>query len=180
MGDPLPVAALLNLYLQGFEMQPGLMVAYRTLDYAQVQRWLTASITLDPASQAPHLAASRIYADVADLPRMRVMLDFTYRQFAADPNRRWPWLAHAAYLAKHRLKDLPLAQTYARAIASQVTDPNVPGWAKQMEVFILEDLGEKEAARIMLGGLVASGQIKEKRDVEAMKARLQALEQAKP
>ena len=39
--------------------------------------------------------------------RMRQALDFIFDAFAADPNRRWPALAHAALLAKHRLHDLP-------------------------------------------------------------------------
>jgi hypothetical protein len=176
LGDPLPVAAGLNLYLQSFEMQPGLMVAYRSLDYSQVERWLVTSAALDPANQTPHLAASRIYGDIPDLTRMRLMLDLTHRQFAADPNRRWPWLAHAAYLAKHRLKDLPLARQYARTLAQGVTDPSVPVWARQMEVFILEDMGEKETARIMLGGIVASGQVNDARDLARLRARLKALE----
>ena len=41
------------------------------------------------------------------------MLEFVYREFLLDPNRRWPWLAHATVLAKHRLHDLPLALRYA-------------------------------------------------------------------
>ena len=36
---------------------------------------------------------------------------------------------------------------------------DVPLWARQMEIFILEDMNELEAARIMLGGLLGSGEI---------------------
>ena len=87
------------------------------------------------------------------------MLELIHEQFLLDPNRRWPWLAHAALLAKHRLKDLPLARRYAAAIDRHTTAVDVPLWARQMEIFILEDMNELEAARIMLGGLLASGRI---------------------
>ena len=82
------------------------------------------------------------------------MLEFIHRV----PRRSEPalaWLAHAALLAKHRLHDLPLARRYAAAIERHHR-ATVPLWAKQMEVFILEDMNELEAA-IMLGGLLASG-----------------------
>ncbi len=78
-----------------------------------------------------------------------------YREFLRDPDRRWPWLAHAALLAKHRLKDLPLARRYAQALERHTRARDLPLWARQMEIFILEDMNELEAARIMLGGLLA-------------------------
>jgi hypothetical protein len=68
------------------------------------------------------------------------MLEFIHEQYLLDPNRRWPWLAHAALLAKHRLRDLPLARRYAADIDRRTTAADVPLWAKQMEVFILEDM----------------------------------------
>jgi hypothetical protein len=87
------------------------------------------------------------------------MLEFIYREFLRDPNARWQWLAHAALLAKHRLHDLPLARRYAAAVQRDTTDPRVPLWAKQMGIFILEDMNELEAAKIMIGGLLESGAV---------------------
>jgi hypothetical protein len=103
------------------------------------------------------------------------MLEFVHEQFLLDPNRRWPWLAHAALLAKHRLHDLPLARRYAAAIDRNVS-AEVPLWARQMEIFILEDMNELEAARIMLGGLLASGKITDPAEAAFLKQRLEALE----
>jgi len=104
------------------------------------------------------------------------MLEFVHEQFLFDPNRRWPWLAHAALLAKHRLHDLPLARRYAAAIDRHTTAADVPLWARQMEIFILEDMNELQAARIMLGGLLASGKITDPAEAAFLKQRLEALE----
>ena len=107
---------------------------------------------------------------------MRVMLEFIHEQFLLDPNRRWPWLAHGALLAKHRLKDLPLARRYAAAIDRHTRAPDVPLWARQMEIFILEDMNELEAARVMLGGLLESGRVQDPAEARFLKERLEELE----
>ena len=167
-GETEAAARLAMLYVQAFDM--------RSLDYARLERWLRALLELDPRSQYPLFAASRVYAEHPDAARSRAMLEFIHQQFLLDPNRRWPWLAQGALLAKHRLKDLPLARRYAAAIDRHTTDADVPGWAKQMEIFILEDMNELDAARIMLGGLLASGRVRDPEEARFLKERLDELE----
>jgi hypothetical protein len=155
--EPLPSAHLMALYLQAFDNQPGISIPFRELDYERVASWLHAILELDPAGQYPLMMATQLYAQVPDAQRQRTMLAFAYEHFLADPDRRWRWLAHAAIMAKHRLNDLPLALKYARAISEKSGE--APAWARQMHIFVLEDMGELEAARILLGGLLASGSI---------------------
>jgi hypothetical protein len=47
-----------------------------------------------------------------------------------------------------------------------------------MRIFILEDLGEIEAARVLLGGLLASGEVTEEKEVHFLTERLKSLEAA--
>jgi hypothetical protein len=176
LGEPIAAAKLLMLYIQAFDYRAGSRIPYRKLDYDALIGWLSRILDLDPAGQYPLWSAARLYAVVPDKVRQRKMLDFIYREYFADPNRRWPWLAQAAVIAKHELKDLPLARKYAVALQQNTTDPNAPLWVKQMEPFILEDMGELEQARILIGGLLASGQVKDRRDAELLKHRLEALE----
>jgi hypothetical protein len=150
--------------------------SYPSVDYARLVDWLGAVLELDPRSQYALFAAARVYAENADPARSRRMLEFVHQQFLHDPNRRWPWLAHAALLAKHRLKDLPLARHYAQALERHTTARDVPLWARQMEIFILEDMNELEAARIMLGGLLQSGTISDPAELRFLKQRLEELE----
>jgi hypothetical protein len=167
-GEAGAVARLAMLYVQAFDL--------RELDYARLEGWLRALLELDPRSQYPLFAASRIYAEHPDAARSRAMLEFIHEQFLRDPNRRWPWLAHGALLAKHRLKDLPLARRYAAAVERHTTAADIPGWARQMEIFILEDMNELEAAKIMLGGLLASGAVRDPEEARFLKERLDELE----
>jgi hypothetical protein len=177
LGEPVALGKLLMLYLQAFDYQAGTRVPYRDLDYDRLEGWLARVVALDPLGQYPLMSASRLYAEVPDPPKQRKMLDFVYRAFLEDPNRRWPWLAHATIIAKHELKDLALARKYAVALQSHITAPDVPVWARQMEPFILEDMNELEAAKILIGGMIASGQVKDERDLALLERRLKLLEE---
>ena len=175
-GEPVALAKALMLYLQAFDYQSGSKVPYRDLDYGRLEAWLARILELDPRGQYPLLAASRLYAEVPVEEKQRRMLDFVYRQFFVDPNRRWPWLAHAAAVAKHGLGDLPLARRYAAAIQRHATADHVPLWARQMEIFILEDMNELEAARIMIGGYIQSGKVNDPAELRFLDERLKRLE----
>jgi hypothetical protein len=176
VGEPAALARLTMVWLQAFDSRGDNAIPYRNLDYPRLVDWLHAILATDPRSEYPLFAASRVYAENPDPAKVRRILDFIFQEFAADPNRRWPALAHAALLAKHRLQDLPLARRYAAAIQRLVTDDSVPLWARQMEVFILEDMNELEAAKVMLGGLLATGKIRDPGEQRFLQGRLEDLE----
>lgn len=176
-GEPIALAKSMTLYLQAFDNQAGLNLSFRQLDYQNVEAWLTRILELDPPAQYPLFAASRLYGEIADDVKQRAMLDFVYREFFIDPNHRWKSLAHAASLARHRLNDMPLARKYAQAIRLHATASEVPSWAKQMEIFLLEDMDELQSARILLGGLLQSGEITDPHEYRFLEQRLIALEQ---
>ena len=178
MGEPIATANMLTLYLQAFDNQPGISIPFKDLDYDKVESWLTSILDLDPPGQYPLMMASQIYAQVPDMQKQRQMLDLTYRKFSIDPNRRWRWLAHAAIMAKHRLHDPALALRYARALSEHATASSVPDWAKQMHIFVLEDMGEIETVKILLGGLLVSGTVTDPHEMHFLTERLKALQSA--
>jgi hypothetical protein len=177
MGEPIALAKMLMLYLQAFDYQSGSKVPYKDLDYARLESWLERILDLDPEAQYPLLAAARLYAEVPREAKQRGMMDFIYRQYLLDPNRRWPWLAHATFLAKHRLKDMVLARKYASTIEKYTTAKDVPAWATTMEIFILEDMNELDTARIMIGGLLASGKVSDRAELIFLNGRLREIEE---
>lgn len=176
LGEERVLAKLLMLWLQAFDNQPGISIPFRDLDYDRVEAWLGRILALDPRGQYPLLAASRLYGTLPVPAKQRQMLNFVYREFFADPDRRWPWLAHAALIAKHRLKDLPLALRYATAISEHATGPGVPYWARDLRAIILEDMGELEAAKVLIGGLLANGRITDRHELRFLTRRLEDLE----
>ena len=167
-GEDAAASRLVSLHVQSFDVAG--------FEPRHVIGWLEGALALDPLSGYPLFAAARVYAEAPDPARARAMLEFIHREFLRDPDRRWPWLAHAALLAKHRLRDLPLARRYAADLQRLVRSPDVPMWVTQMEIFILEDMNELEAAKVMLGGLLQSGRIRDPGEARFLKERLDALE----
>jgi hypothetical protein len=172
-GEPIAMANAVTLYLQAFDNQPGISIPYAELDYEVVRSWLALALELDPRAQYPLLMAAQLYAQVPDERKTRVMLDFVHEQFLRDPERRWRWLAHASIIAKHRLHDMPLALRYAQDITKHAG--SAYAWARQMHIFILQDMGEVEAATVLLGGLLASGEVTDEREIRLLTERLDEL-----
>jgi hypothetical protein len=176
LGETAALARLSMVWLQAFDSRGNNAIPYQHLDYGRLIAWLRAILATDPRSEYPLFAASRVYGENPDPAKMRQILDFIFEEFGADPNRRWPALAQAALLAKHRLNDLPLARRYASAIQRQTTDESVPLWARQMEIFILEDMNEFQAAKVMIGGLLASGRVRDPEEQRFLQGRLEEIE----
>jgi len=175
LGEPQAMARAMLLHLQAFDDQPGVSLPWRTLDYAHLTGWLATAQALDPRSQYALLAASTVYTGVADPARVRRMLRFVADSFAQDPQHRWQAMAQATLAARHQLHDLPLARSYARQLRLQATGPGVPAWVRQMEVFILEDMDELHSAQLVLGALLASGQMTDPNELAFMARRLDEL-----
>lgn len=177
LGDPMAASRLLMLWLQAQDHQAGISIPFARLDYGRLTGWLEAVMTLDPRSHYPLLSAARIYSEVPDNAKRRIMLEFVYRKFLEAPDSRWPWLAHAVYMARHRMNDRELALKYARALRTHTSADTAPEWARQMELFVLADYGELESAQILLGGLIESGEITDQREIDFLMQRLGADEE---
>jgi len=172
IGDPAALSKLIMFRLQAFDNQPGVSIPFSKLDYEKVVLWLEQIAQLDLNSQYPYLAASRIYTKVYDENKKRLMLDFVHKGFLRRPNQQWPAMAHAVFIAKHRLNDLPLALQYAKDLRLHITTKAVFSWVGQMELFVLEDMGELESAKILLGGFLENGLIKDEREFRFLQERL--------
>jgi hypothetical protein len=173
LGERQALSLWLTLYLQAFDNQPGVSVPFAALDYGRVTAWLAAALALDRNVQYPLMMASQLYGQVNDPARQRAMCEFVHRAFRERPDQRWRWLAHCAIMARHRLNDMPLALHYAEEIALRAGSAS--GWARQMRIFLLADMGEVERAKVLLGGLLAGGEIRDAKEARFLTERLNEL-----
>lgn len=180
LGEPRTIAAAGVLRLQFHDTQPGLSVPFAQLDYDQVRAWLERLLELAPASDYPLLLAVRIYGQVNDPARQRKMLDFVREAFVGRPLDRWRWLAESVIIAKHRLDDPRLALDYARVLNRHTNSGEIPFWARDLQVLLLQDLGEFESARILIGGMLASGAITDPHEIRFLEQRLRELDTSDP
>jgi hypothetical protein len=123
------------------------------------------------------LVAARVYGSVKDPEKQRIMTDYVFYKFNEDPNKYWRWLAHVVITAKHELKDYDLALKYANALAEKATGKNVPYWAKDMKIIVLEDMGQLEAAKILVGALIDSKEITDPYELSFLKQKIAVLEE---
>ncbi len=168
LGEPVALSKLLMLHLQGAD-------EVRRLPVADLAGWLERISDLDPLAQYPLFAATHLYADSSDEQRKRPMLEFVHQRFLGDPDRRWSSEVYIAMEAKHHLHDMPLALRYARALREHTSAALVPSWARQTEIFVLEDMNEIDSAKILMGGMLASGQLTDPNERRFLLARLKAL-----
>ena len=177
LGEPVAAAKYLNLWLQAFDNQPGASLSFHQLDYPRLTQWLDTILELDPDGHYPMLVASRVYGSVKNSEKQRIMTDYVFSKFIEEPNKYWRWLAHAVITAKHELKDLDLALKYADALAEKATGENVPYWAKDMKIIVLEDMGQLQAAKILVGALIDSGEITDPYELNFLTHKIAALEE---
>jgi len=177
LNDTVTAAKLVMLWLQAFDYQPGVSIPLKELDYDRVIEWLDLILELDNKIQYPLLAAIRFYAEVPDEEKQRKMVRYVSEKFLENPNERWQFMTHAVYIAKHRIKDTQLALECAQKIRQFARGDNVPYWAKQMEIFVLEDMGELESAMIIIGGLLESGELEDPYQRKFLSQRLKDIEQ---
>lgn len=177
LGDSVTAAKLLMLWLQAFDNQPGASIPLKELNYDSVIEWMNLILKVDNKTQYPLLAAIRFYAEVQDEKKQRKMIAYVSNKFIEKPNERWATMAHAVYMAKHRVKDVALALDCAKLIRQYAKGENVPYWAKQMEIFVLEDMGELESAMIIIGGLLESGELEDQHQRKFLSQRLEEIEQ---
>ncbi len=174
-GDRLVVARLATLWLQAFDNQPGISMSFQQLAYPELVDWLDLILSLEPKAHYPLLLASRVYGEVGDRDRQRQMFVWVEQVFLEAPERRWRWLAHAALVARHGMKDQQFALDLARSLSSQPAEVGIPGWARQMEIFLLEQMGFADAAAVLLGGVLESGTVTDPAEQRFLLERLRTL-----
>ena len=177
LGEPIAAAKFLNLWLQAFDNQPGASISFHQLNYPRLTRWLDTILELDPEGHYPMLVAARVYGSIKDPVKQRIMTDYVFYKFNEDPNKYWRWLAHVIITAKHELKDNDLALKYANALAEKATGKNVPYWARDMKIIVLEDMGEVEAAKILVGALIESNEITDPYELNFLTHKIAVLEE---
>jgi hypothetical protein len=181
LDEPVAFAKILNLVTQAHDVQPGLSLAYGQLNYDQLTAWLDLSLALDPTGQYPLMAASRLYTqNSADRARQRKMTDWVAARFLDDPERRWQWMGHVAYVARAQFRDQALAMQYAETLRAKTENTSsVPAWARQLDIFFKIEMKDSDTAKFLIGGLLHSGKITDPNELRFLAHTLKELEEGK-
>ncbi len=168
---------LLLLKVQLHDNQKGRHINYRQLDYQLLSQWLLTLYELNPGSDYPAFLASRVYSQVNDPAKIRLMIDLIDELFERNPQQHWRRMTEACLLAKHQLKDLQLALTLANKIAALPETYDLPFWARDMRLVLLDELNQLESAQLLISSLLQSGKIKDRDEVRFLQHRLLKIQQ---
>ena len=177
MGSDHLLSYLLAIRLQLHDNQAGKHVRYERMDYAVLVRWLEQIDQLNTNSEYPVMLAARVYSQVNDQQRLRVIIDYVQTQFAKNPQLHWRRQAEAIVIAKHRLGDLTLALALAEQLSNQPAHIVMPQWARDMQFLILAELNEFETGIALITALLQSGSITDADEKRFLKAKLLEFQQ---
>ncbi|MBF0334626.1 MAG: hypothetical protein HQL40_13435 [Alphaproteobacteria bacterium] len=152
-GDGQFLYRALGLNIQNTGDDGGRFTPLDRYDYGRLEGWFMALDALDSVSDFMPVVAGYYFSNTPKRADIAHVVNYLRHYARHDPARSWRWLAHAAYLARHRMKDQRLALEVARELTA-LDVPDMPSWARQMQVFILADLGENEAARALMLALL--------------------------
>ncbi len=177
LGSNRLLSYLLTIDLQLHDNQGGKHLPYTRLDYVLLSQWLKTAYDLYPESEYPAFLASRIYTQVKDKSKIRIMIAVIESMFRQNPGLFWRRMTEACLLAKHQLGDLNLALQLAEKVALLPRTIKLPYWARDMRLILLDDLDQNESAAILIANLLQSGEIQDNDERRFLKSRLLKIQQ---
>jgi hypothetical protein len=149
----------------------GRVTSLRDYDYQRLGKWFWLLDSLDPASNHVPMVAAFYFGGSGTPKDVAVVVDYLATVGSNPAGNKWRWLAHAIFLARHHLKDLKLALDLAYRLAKmEPVGDTLPEWARHMPAFVLNDQGDKEAARKIVESLLLSSRRFHPNEVNFMKA----------
>ena len=97
--------------------------------------------------------------------------------FELNPRQHWRRMTEATLLAKHQLNDLPLALRLAEKISALPKSIEMPFWARDMEIVLLDELNQHQSAQLLISSLLQSGDITDPDEIRFLQFRLLRIQQ---
>lgn len=141
--------------LQNLGDEGGRVTPLKDYDYQRLGRWFSLLDQFDPRSNYLPVLVGHYFSQSPEPDHVRVVIAYLSRIALREPAQNWRWLAHAVYLARHKVKDLGLALNLAYRLAA-LEAPGMPIWTRQMPAFVLAEVGDKEAARDLMEAILES------------------------
>jgi hypothetical protein len=159
--------------LQNLGDTGGQTTPLRDYNYEKLGKWFKLLNELDPASNHVPMLAAYYFGATHSPKDAAVLVDYLGEIGQNPAGNKWRWLVQAIFLARHRVHDLHLALDLSYKLAKmQPVGDTLPEWARQMPAFVLQQQGDKQAARKIVEDLLMSSRRFHPNEVNFMKAYL--------
>lgn len=153
LGDPQLAYRMTGLMLQNFGDTGGRTTPLQDYNYEHLGLWFYRADQLDPISNHVPLLAAYYFGATQDPSMLGPVIDYLAHVGRRGADQKWRWLGQAIHLARFRMEDTDLALELAHELAG-LDEPDMPGWARQMPVFILNAQGDRESAYDFMVGVL--------------------------
>ncbi len=155
LGDGEFLYRVATFVLQNMGDEGNRVTPLKDYDYQRLGQWFSLLDRFNPKSEFLPVLVGYYFSQSQNPDDVRIVISFLAHIAIRDPERNWRWMAHAIYLARHRVKDMNLALTLAYRMAA-MRGAGIPIWAQRMPAFVLAEVGEKEAARDLMEAIMES------------------------
>ena len=114
---------------------------------------------------------------MSDDKKRKIMFDWVEEKFPASPLTRWRWLAESIVITKHALNNAEDAKRMADLLYIHAQNLDIPFWAKDLKIILMEDLNQTESLKIFIAGLIESGVITDERERGYLIRKFEALDE---
>lgn len=169
LGDPQFSYRFLGIVLQNLGNVGRDTAPLKAYDYSMLGQWFFLLHKLDAASDHLPMIAAYYFGGTRVPKDIGVVVEYLRVAGAIPVGEKWRWLAHAAYLAQHRMHDVSLALSLAYQLSKMPNSAEMPQWARQMPAFILAKKGDREAARELMANMLLTEQATPPAEVNYMR-----------
>lgn len=145
LGDEQMAFRMAGIMLQNFGDTYGRSTALKDYNYDRLGKWLFFADKLDQRSNYLPFLAAYYYGASQDPSKIDPVIDYLKTAGQRPDGEKWRWLLQATYLARFRQDNLEKALALAELLAEHPNEDR-PLWSYQMPVFVMQEMGNKEAA----------------------------------
>lgn len=145
LGDEQFAYRIYGLFIQNMGDTGGRVISLNDYNYEDLSGWFMLEHQLDPRSDFAPFLAGYFFGNIRDPEKLRHLVDYLEVAVGDGQGQKWRFLAQAVFLARFKMEDLDRALELANKL-SEIDNPDMAPWARQMPAFVLNAQGEKEAA----------------------------------
>jgi hypothetical protein len=172
LGEAAIAATALGHWLLSYDSRVGQIIPFEELDYGRLSAWLKTVSQLDPHSDYSSMVAAGVFIEVKDRQRQLTMIELVRQLFLNKPEVHWRWMTQVVMLSKYRIQDMSLALSLAKDLRAGSKGKQIPYWAGEMEIYLLQDMGELEAALLLTKAMIEEGTITDPDELRFLNRRI--------
>lgn len=155
LGDEALAYRAWALVLQNLGNSGGDYRPLKDYNYAALGEWFARLDELDPASDFVPFLAAYYFGASDDSRNLKPVVSYLEKVGSRPEGEKWRFLAHAVYLARHKLHDVNEALRLSGKLAA-LYRPGMPAWTLQTKAMLTAETGDKEAAYMLLKSMLAT------------------------